>query len=237
MGSQGVILKIFSLRTLAAYVAFGIIAILGTAELGNAQDRRNDRRDDRRARQQQERVSKEQARAVQRQQAIQRQRQAAWNQRNRQIMNRRSGNDRAGGQGWYNGNANANTNRNVTYRVVRNGSYYNTNQQGADLLRQAVNQGYQQGFQAGRNDRNGNRNISWTNSRVYQTGTYGYQSHVNQSQYRYYFQQGFQRGYQDGSNHQYANDYNGNYQYGYYDQGRPNILETILNQVLRIQLN
>ena len=38
-------------------------------------------------------------------------------------------------------------------RIYRNGRYYNTDQRGADLLRQAVNAGYQQGLQAGRNDR------------------------------------------------------------------------------------
>src|SRR5688572_21155495 len=33
------------------------------------------------------------------------------------------------------------------YRVYRNGNYYQTDQRGAELLRQAVNRGYQQGFQ------------------------------------------------------------------------------------------
>src|ERR1043165_6771407 len=33
------------------------------------------------------------------------------------------------------------------YRVYRNGSYYQTDRRGADLLKQAVNAGYQQGFQ------------------------------------------------------------------------------------------
>jgi flagellar biosynthesis/type III secretory pathway protein FliH len=35
----------------------------------------------------------------------------------------------------------------------RGGSYYETNEYGADLLRQAVNNGYQEGFRAGEADR------------------------------------------------------------------------------------
>jgi hypothetical protein len=40
------------------------------------------------------------------------------------------------------------------YRVYRNGSWYHTDNRGAELLRQAVNEGYRQGFAAGRADRN-----------------------------------------------------------------------------------
>ena len=39
------------------------------------------------------------------------------------------------------------------YRYYRDGRYYETNQYGANLLREAVNYGYEQGFQAGRADR------------------------------------------------------------------------------------
>ena len=130
-------------------------------------------------------------------------------------------------------------NTNVTagrYRVNRNGTWYNTDNRGADLLRQAVNEGYRQGFAAGRSDRNGRRrSISWSNNNVYRRGTYGYQSGVAQSQYQYYFRQGFQRGYQDGSNIEYRDDYYGNYQYGTNNGGTLNILGTILNHVLNIK--
>lgn len=113
------------------------------------------------------------------------------------------------------------------YRVNRNGRYYNTDQRGAELLRQAVNAGYQQGFRAGQQDRSSRRNSSWNNSSVYRSGTYGYQSYVDRSQYQYYFQQGFQKGYQDG--------YNSRNQYGYSNNGSVNILGTILSQILNIQ--
>lgn len=228
-------MRIINIRTIAVTLAFGLVATLGTAEYATAQG--NSQKQERKAIKQQQKADKAQAKADQQKALWEQQRQSRWNNRNRQIVTTRSGNDRSGGAGYYNGNANANTNRDAKYRVYRNGSYYDTNQQGADLLRQAVNQGYQQGFQAGRNDRNINRNVSWNDSNVYRSGTYGYQNYVNQSQYRYYFQQGFQRGYQDGSNSRYQDNYDGEYQYGYSNNGSMNILETILNSVLRIQTN
>ena len=113
------------------------------------------------------------------------------------------------------------------YRVYRNGSWYNTDNRGADLLRQAVNQGYRQGFAAGRADRSRRTGMNWGGSNVYRSGSYGYQSYVDRSQYQYYFQQGFQRGYQDG--------YNSRYQYGTNNGGTLNILGSILGSILNIQ--
>lgn len=110
------------------------------------------------------------------------------------------------------------------YRVYRNGRYYNTDRRGAELLRQAVNAGYQQGYRAGQMDRNNRRRSSWNNHDLYRSGTYGYQSYVDRSQYQYYFQQGFQRGYQDG--------YNSRNQFG---SNGTNILGAILGQILNIQ--
>ena len=116
---------------------------------------------------------------------------------------------------------------NGRYRVYRNGSYYNTDNRGAALLRQAVQNGYQQGLQAGKSDRNSRRGSRWNNNSMYRSGTYGYQSYVDQRQYQYYFQQGFERGYQDG--------YNSRQQYGSSNNGSFNILGTILNGILNLQ--
>ncbi len=113
------------------------------------------------------------------------------------------------------------------YRVYRNGNYYQTDNRGAELLRQAVNKGYQQGFNAGKNDRSYRRGGSYNNSSMYRTGNYGYQSYVDSSQYQYYFREGFKRGYEDG--------YNSRYRYGSNNNGGVNILGTILQQVLNIQ--
>jgi flagellar biosynthesis/type III secretory pathway protein FliH len=117
--------------------------------------------------------------------------------------------------------------QNARYRVYRNGSYYQTDSRGADLLRQAVNRGYQQGFQAGQADRRGRRGSNYNNSSIYRSGNYGYQSYVDSRQYQYYFQQGFERGYQDG--------FNSRRQYGTNNNGSLNILGSILQGILNIQ--
>ena len=91
-----------------------------------------------------------------------------------------------------------------------------------------MNAGYQQGFDAGRADRDSRLGSNWSNSGIYRSGTFGYQSYVDRSQYQYYFQQGFQRGYEDG--------YNSRYQYGYNNGGTPSILGTILGSILNIQV-
>ena len=108
------------------------------------------------------------------------------------------------------------------YRVY-NG--YQTDDRGLQILRDAVNRGYQQGYYAGQTGRR-SRNYGYNNLSSYRSGTYGYNSYVNSSTYRYYFQQGFQRGYEDG--------YNSRYQYGYRSNGGLNILGNILSGILNI---
>jgi hypothetical protein len=216
------IVKLFNLKKLAAVSALGLAAVLGTNVAANAQGNwHNDQNQVRTTNQQQNRWEQQRAKAEQDRIQAEQERQAEFNRRSTH-----SGNDRSWGNGYYNGNANANSNRN-RYRVYRNGSYYNTDNRGVELLRQAVNAGYQQGFRAGQADRNGRRGLNWSGSNMYRSGTYGYQSYVDRGQYQYYFQQGFQRGYQDG--------YNSRYQYGFNNGGSLNILGTILNQVLNIQ--
>ncbi len=117
--------------------------------------------------------------------------------------------------------------QNQRYRVYRNGSYYQTDNRGADLLRQAVNRGYQQGVRAGQADNSNRRGSNYRNSSIYRNGNYGYQNHVDSRQYQYYFQQGFERGYQDG--------YNSRYQNGTNNNGSFNILGTILQGILNLQ--
>ena len=113
------------------------------------------------------------------------------------------------------------------YRVYRNGSYYQTDYRGAELLRQAVNEGYRQGYRQGQLDRRYSRNGGYYGSTIYRSGTYGYRSYVDRGQYQYYFQQGFQRGYQDGFYSQ--------SRYGYYSGGKWSILANILGSILNIQ--
>ena len=112
----------------------------------------------------------------------------------------------------------------TTYRVYRNGSYYSTDYRGAELLRQAVNNGYRQGYAQGQRDRRYGRGMNYYGNSIYSSGTYGYQSYVARDQYQYYFQQGFQRGYEDG--------FNSSYRYGYRSGNSLNILGTVLGTIL-----
>lgn len=222
-------MKIINLKKLAAATALGVFALLGTSTIATAQRRDGDR-DDRREAKQQQKIARQQAKIEAQRARLQRQRQEQWSRRNRQLVITRQNS----GTGYYVLQTNANV-ADGRYRVNRDGRWYTTDQRGADLLRQAVNEGYRQGFNAGRSDYQGNRSSSWSNQSVYRTGTYGYQNGVDRTQYQYYFRQGFQRGYQDGSNSRYQNGYSGDFDYGTYNNGTPSILGTILNQLLNIQ--
>jgi hypothetical protein len=87
------------------------------------------------------------------------------------------------------------------YRYQRAGNYYEINQYGADTLRQAVNYGYEEGFQTGQADQQDRWRSSYQDSYAYQDADYGYNGfYVNQDDYQYYFREGFRRGYEDGYN-------------------------------------
>jgi hypothetical protein len=111
------------------------------------------------------------------------------------------------------------------YRYNRGGIYYETNQYGANLLRQAVNYGYAEGFHAGQADRMDGWRSSYQDSFAYQDANYGYIGYyVDRDAYNYYFREGFRRGYDDG--------YLGRYQYGSYNNGTYRILDGILGGIL-----
>lgn len=89
----------------------------------------------------------------------------------------------------------------ASFRYERGGSYYETNRYGADILRQAVNYGYEQGFRAGDADRQDRWNQGYENGFAYQDANYGYSGrYVDQETYNYYFREGYRRGYEDGYN-------------------------------------
>jgi hypothetical protein len=114
------------------------------------------------------------------------------------------------------------------YRYNRGGTYYETNQYGADALQRALNYGYQEGVAAGQADRQDGWRFDYRNSYAYQDANYGYDgSYVSQSDYNYYFRQGFQRGYQDG--------YYGRYQYGTNQNGNYSILGSLISSILGLQ--
>ena len=114
------------------------------------------------------------------------------------------------------------------YRYNRGGRSYETNEYGAKTLRQAVNYGYEEGFRAGRADRDDRWGYNYEDSYAYRDANYGYSGYyVNRDDYNYYFREGFRRGYEDG--------YNSRYSYGRLADGTPSILETILTQILNFQ--
>ena len=111
--------------------------------------------------------------------------------------------------------------RSGMYRIYTNGQYYNVDNRGYNVLRQAVNRGYQQGYNAGIRDRRYG-NYNYNRNSIYMSGTYGYSTTVARNQYQYYFQQGFQKGYEDGF-----------YSRRQYGTGT-SILGTVLNTILNV---
>src|SRR5688500_6083434 len=102
-------MKFNTLKRMMMVAAFGLIAILGTSEIANAQYNR----DYREWQKQQRKIARQQQKNARQQQRYERMR----------------------------------------YRIYQNGNYYNTDERGVQLLRQAVNSGYQQGFRVGQYDR------------------------------------------------------------------------------------
>jgi hypothetical protein len=115
-----------------------------------------------------------------------------------------------------------------TYAYVIRGNTRRTNQYGADVLRQAVREGYRQGFRAGQADREDRRRPSYQASFGYRDANFGYEGrYVDQSDYNYYFREGFRRGYDDG--------YNSRYRYGAVENGAPVILAALLITILGLK--
>ena len=109
----------------------------------------------------------------------------------------------------------------ANYRYNRGGRDDETNQYGANILREAVNSGYEQGFLAGQADRQDRWRSDYQDSYAYQDANYGYDGYyVAQDDYNYYFREGFRRGYEDG--------YDGRYRYGSYSGGKDAILGGVL---------
>lgn len=116
----------------------------------------------------------------------------------------------------------------ASYRYSRGGQSYETNQYGVDLLRQAVNYGYDQGYRTGEADRQDRSTSNYEGSFAYQDANYGYGGfYVDRDDYNFYFREGFRRGYEDG--------YGGHTQYGTYVNGKGTILGAILGTILNVE--
>ena len=114
------------------------------------------------------------------------------------------------------------------YRYYYGGRYYNINRYQSDLIRQAMNYGYEEGYQAGRADRLDRWAFDFRGNYIYNDANYGYYGYyVDQGTYNYYFQEGFRRGYEDG--------YYGRYRYGRYYNGSYLLLDSVLNVVFNLE--
>jgi hypothetical protein len=115
-----------------------------------------------------------------------------------------------------------------SYRYYRGGRYYQVNNYAADMLRQAVNYGYQEGYRAGLADRNDRWRFGYQDSFAWQDANFGFNGfYVDQSEYNYYFREGFRRGYEDG--------YYGRRQYGTISGSSAIILGAVLAGILGLQ--
>jgi hypothetical protein len=116
-----------------------------------------------------------------------------------------------------------------TYRYNFGGRYVETNRYGADLLRQSVRYGYQEGFYAGDADRRDHWRNNYRDSFAYRDANFGYSGrYVEQREYNYYFREGFRRGYEDG--------YYRRSRYGHRVHGTVTVLSVVIPRVLRLQL-
>jgi hypothetical protein len=115
------------------------------------------------------------------------------------------------------------------YRYNMGGVFRETNQYGVDVLRQAVNQGYLEGYRAGQIDRRDRVPADFQRAFEFENGNFDYAgSYVPQSDYGYYFRQGFQRGYDDG--------YWSRARYGTFVNGNASILSDILTGILGLTM-
>jgi len=115
-----------------------------------------------------------------------------------------------------------------TYRYMREGAWYTVNQYGVDLLQTAINDGYNEGYRAGKADRMDGWRADYRSNWVYQNASYGYNGYyLDRGDYTYYFREGFRRGYEDG--------YYSRYQYGHYTNGSYSIVGAVLNTILGLQ--
>jgi hypothetical protein len=97
------------------------------------------------------------------------------------------------------------------------------------MLRNALNDGYEQGFLSGQADRQDGWGYDYNNSYGYQDAAYGYDGYyVGLDDYQYYFREGFRRGYEDG--------YYGRSTYGRYSNGKYAILGALIGTILGIAL-
>src|SRR5690606_671168 len=110
------------------------------------------------------------------------------------------------------------------------GQWYQTNRYGADLMREAVRRGYNEGLRAGRADREDGWRYDDRGSYGYAHASYGYDGrHIAHDPYTHYFRPGFERRYEAG--------YYSRYHHGRRDErGDYTVLAAVLGVILGLQL-
>lgn len=192
-------MKFYTLKRTLTVSALGLAALLGTGVVANAQPNRQ-------IYNQQQKINNERAKLEQQRLRLEQERLEKQRLEQQRLEQQRMA---------------------KRYRVYGNGRQYQVDNRQAELLKQAVNAGYQQGFRAGQTDRMGRRGGIFNNNAMYKSGNYGYQSYVDSSLYQYYFREGFKRGYEDG--------FNSRHRYGVASNNNVNILGTILQGILKLQ--
>ena len=213
-------MKRISVKKALINAALGGFVLVGGAGLASGQNVSNEYRDWQRAQVEAQRQHQDYLRSRSRRDYRE------WQNAQRRAERQRTQYQRAAarsGNIYNSGYTVGNTGR---YRLNRGGRYYTLNSRQAELLRQAVNNGYSQGFRQGQIARQYGRSYNYRGETLYRSGTYGYQSYVDRNLYQYYFQQGFQRGFEDG--------YYSRYRYGTRVGNTANILGNVLNTILNL---
>ncbi len=109
------------------------------------------------------------------------------------------------------------------YRYLRSGTYFVITQYGVNVLRDALNYGYEEGYRAGRADRLDGWPFDYRSCYAYRDANFGYTGfYADQFEYNHYFREGFRLGYEDG--------YYGRYRYGHVVGSRYYLLDNVMSR-------
>jgi hypothetical protein len=117
----------------------------------------------------------------------------------------------------------------ASVRYAYDGRWYDTNAYGADVLRDAANNGYEEGFRSGEADREDGWNRGdYRDSFAYQDADQDDEGrNFAPAQRTYFYREGVQRGYEDGRNDR--------RRYGRTDEGHYLLLSTVLAGILTFE--
>jgi hypothetical protein len=116
----------------------------------------------------------------------------------------------------------------ASVRYTYDGRSYDTNAFGADAMRDAANDGYEEGVRSGEADREDGWRGGYRDSFAYLDGDRGYDGRdFDPSQRDHYFREGVRRGYEDG--------FNDRRRYGHTDEGHYLLSSGVLSGILAFE--